>query len=82
MKTNFFSRPKVSFLTNALVVILLAILGFTACEIEEPIPTYTLTTTSSPAEGGKITLSPQTPNYPEGSQVTLTPEPNENWVNQ
>ncbi len=80
MKTNFFSRTKVSFLTNALVVILLAILGFTACEIEEPIPTYTLTTTISPAEGGKITLSPQAPNYPEGSQVTLTPDPNEHWV--
>lgn len=80
MKTNFFSRTKVSFLTNALVVILLAILGFTACEIEEPIPTYTLTTTISPAEGGKITLTPQAPNYPEGSQVTLTPEPNEHWV--
>ena len=80
MKTNFYSRTKVSFLTNGLVVILLVLLGFTACEVEEPIPTYTLTTTSSPAEGGKITISPQVPNHPEGSQVTLTPEPNENWV--
>ena len=53
---------------------------FSSCEVEEPIPTYTLTTTSSPAEGGKITISPQVPNHPEGSQVTLTPEPNENWV--
>ena len=53
---------------------------FCACEVEEPIPTYTLTTTSTPAEGGKITISPQVPNHQEGSQVTLTPEPNENWV--
>jgi hypothetical protein len=59
---------------------LILCLIFCSCEVEEPIPTYTLTTTSSPAEGGKITISPQTPNHPEGSQVTLTPEPNENWV--
>ncbi len=59
---------------------LVTFLGFTACEVEEPIPTYTLATTISPAEGGKITLSPQAPNYPEGTQVTLTPEPNEHWV--
>lgn len=65
---------------KGLVGVLLALLGFTACEVEEPIPTYTLTSTSSPAEGGKITISPQVPNHPEGSQVTLTPEPNENWV--
>ena len=59
---------------------LVTFLGFTACEVEEPIPTYTLATNISPAEGGKITLSPQAPNYPEGTQVTLTPEPNEHWV--
>ncbi len=59
---------------------LVAFLGFTACEVEEPIPTYTLTTIISPAEGGKIILSPQAPSYPEGTQVTLTPEPNEHWV--
>ena len=80
MKTNFYSPPNVSFLTKGLVLILLAFLGFTACEVEEPIPTYTLTTTSFPAEGGKITVSPQVPNHPEGSQVTVTPEPNEHWV--
>jgi hypothetical protein len=80
MKINSYSRFKVYFLTNGLVVILLAFLGFTSCEVEEPIPTYTLTTTISPTEGGKITISPQAPNYPEGSQVTLTAEPNENWV--
>jgi hypothetical protein len=80
IKTNFFSATKVSFLLRGVVVILLGLLGFTACEVEKPIPTYTLTTTSSPAEGGKITISPQVPPHPEGSQVTLTPEPNENWV--
>ena len=80
MKTNFYSPPNISFLTKGLVLILLAFLGFTACEVEDPIPTYTLTTTSFPAEGGKITVSPQVPNHPEGSQVTVTPEPNEHWV--
>ena len=48
--------------------------------MEDPIPTYTLSSTVSPAEGGKITVSPQVPNHPEGSQVTVTPEPNEHWV--
>ena len=74
------STNKLGWFTKGLVGALLAVLGFTACEVEEPIPTYTLTISSSPAEGGKITMSPQVPNHPEGSQVTLTPEPNENWV--
>jgi hypothetical protein len=39
-----------------------------------------LSTTISPIEGGKIIVSPQTPNYKEGEVVTLTPEPNEHWV--
>ncbi len=79
-KKNFMSTNKLGWFTKGLVGALLAVLGFTACEVEEPIPTYTLTISSSPAEGGKITISPQVPNHPEGSQVTLTPEPNENWV--
>ena len=65
---------KASLLSLALFLV------FWSCQMEEPIPTYTLSSTVSPAEGGKITISPQAPNYPEGSQVTLTPEPNENWV--
>jgi hypothetical protein len=48
--------------------------------MEDPIPTYTLSSTVSPAEAGKITASPSASTYPEGTQVTLTPEPNENWV--
>lgn len=80
MKINPNSKLKVYFLTNGLLIILLAFLGFSSCEVEEPIPTYTLTTTISPSEGGKITVSPQAPNYPEGTQVTLAPEPNEHWV--
>jgi len=55
-------------------------LGFVSCETEDPIPTYTLSTTVSPTEGGKIIVSPQSPNYKEGEVVTLTPEPNEHWV--
>lgn len=60
--------------------VLLALITVFACEVEEPIPTYTLTTSVTPSEGGKIVVSPQAPNYQEGTQVTLTPEPNENWV--
>jgi uncharacterized repeat protein (TIGR02543 family) len=48
--------------------------------MEDPIPTYTLSSTVSPAEAGKITASPSASTYPEGTQVTLTAEPNENWV--
>ena len=55
---------------------------FSSCETEEPIPTYTLSTSVSPTEGGKITVSPQSLNYKEGDVVTLTPEPNEHWVFQ
>lgn len=61
---------------------LLLIMVFSSCETEEPIPTYTLSTSVSPTEGGKITISPQSPNYKEGEVVTLTPEPNEHWVLQ
>ena len=55
-------------------------LVFWSCQMEEPIPTYTLSSTVSPAEAGKITASPSADTYPEGTQVTLTAEPNENWV--
>ena len=55
-------------------------LVFWSCQMEDPIPTYKLTTSISPSEGGKITLSPELPNYKAGEVVTLTPEPNEHWV--
>jgi hypothetical protein len=68
------------FYPKSVFTILLALVTVFACEVEEPVPTYTLTTSVTPSEGGKIILSPQEPNYVEGSTVTLTPEPNENWV--
>jgi hypothetical protein len=68
------------FFQKSVFTILLALVTVFACEVEEPVPTYTLTTSVTPSEGGKIILSPQEPNYVEGSTVTLTPEPNENWV--
>ena len=80
MKINFYSRSNVSFLSKGLAILIVTFLGFTACEFEEPIPTYTLATTVSPNEGGKITVSPQSSNYKTGEVVTLTPEPNEHWV--
>ena len=72
--------PKRKFFKGSIFTVLVALVIVFACEVEDPIPTYTLTTTSFPAEGGKITVSPQVPNHPEGSQVTVTPEPNEHWV--
>jgi hypothetical protein len=68
------------FFQKSVFTVLLALVTIFSCEVEEPIPTYTLTTSVTPSEGGKISVSPQEPNYLEGSQVTLTPEPNENWV--
>lgn len=65
---------------RSVFMVLLALVTIFACEVEEPIPTYTLATSVTPSEGGKISISPQESNYVEGSQVTLTPEPNENWV--
>ena len=68
------------FSSESIFTVLFALVTVFACEVEEPIPTYTLTTSVTPSEGGKIVVSPQAPNYQEGTQVTLTPEPNENWV--
>lgn len=50
-----------------------------SCGMEE-IPTYKIELTVSPSEGGKLNVSPSLPMYPEGSTVTITPEPNEHWV--
>lgn len=59
-------------------------IGFliSSCEKDEPFPTYTLSTHASPAEGGKINVSPQSTTYKEGDIVTLTPEASQNWVFQ
>jgi uncharacterized repeat protein (TIGR02543 family) len=51
-----------------------------SCVKEEPIPTYTLSVISVPSEGGKITVTPQSPSYNEGTQVSLTAEPNEGYI--
>uniref|UniRef100_UPI004048FFD4 InlB B-repeat-containing protein n=1 Tax=Flavobacterium sp. TaxID=239 RepID=UPI004048FFD4 len=53
---------------------------FCSCSTEEPIPTHTLAVSVSPAEAGKITISPQSPDYKAGDLVTLSAEPNEHWV--
>jgi uncharacterized protein (TIGR02145 family) len=71
--------------TLKLVVLLLTIgVLFVACdqEIILPIqpPTYTLTTSISPAESGVINVSPQSPIYQLGDVLTLTPAPTQGWV--
>jgi len=68
------------FFQKSVFTVFLVLVTIFACEVEEPVPTYTLTTAVSPSEGGKIVVSPQASTYQNGSQVTLTPEPNENWV--
>lgn len=65
---------------NYSYLLLILLVGFSSCQTEEPIPTYTLSFSVSPSEGGNITVSPQTLNYKDGEVVTLTPEPNEHWV--
>lgn len=64
---------------QALLLISSIIIVLSSCAVEET-PKYTLSTTVSPTEGGKIIVSPQSPNYKAGDVVTLTAEPNEHWV--
>ena len=61
------------FLISTFIIVL------SSCAVEET-PKYTLSTTVSPTEGGKIIVSPQSPDYKMGDVVTLTAEPNEHWV--
>lgn len=63
------------------VISLFAILfTLASCESEEPIINYTLTTTVSPAVGGKIEVTPQSSIFKQGELVTITAVPNENYV--
>jgi hypothetical protein len=68
-----------NFFTQSLILSFILSIIFSSCAIEET-PKYTLSTTVSPSDGGKITLSPQSPDYKAGDVVTLTAEPNEHWV--
>ena len=67
------------FYTESLILSFILTIVFSSCAIEET-PKYTLSTTVSPTEGGKIIVSPQSPDYKAGDVVTLTAEPNEHWV--
>jgi uncharacterized repeat protein (TIGR02543 family) len=80
MKSSSESNSFNFHLKSTFYIVLFGLLIVTACEFEDPIPTYTLNTNISPSEGGKISISPQLPNYKAGEVVTLTPEPNEHWV--
>src|SRR5690606_28991804 len=60
--------------------VLLAIVVSCTTGTEEPPHSYSLSTAASPAEGGKITVSPASGAYTEGQTVTLKPEPSPNWV--
>ncbi|PRY85885.1 InlB B-repeat-containing protein [Mongoliibacter ruber] len=61
-------------------LLLILTVVFSSCETEDPIPTYDLTTIVIPEDGGKINISPQSFDYKEGEEVTLTPAPNEGWL--
>lgn len=63
-------------------IFLLVVLNSCEPTIVEPPATFKLTTTASPEVGGKITYSPFLNSFYEGRIVTVTPEPNENWVFQ
>lgn len=62
------------------ILTFLVLVLFFSCDKEEPIPTYTLSVIPVPSEGGSITVSPQSPSYNEGTQVTLLPQPNEGYL--
>ena len=64
---------------KTLILFFTLIIVLSSCAVEET-PKYTLSTTVSPTEGGKIIVSPQSPDYKMGDVVTLTAEPNEHWV--
>jgi uncharacterized protein (TIGR02145 family) len=64
---------------QALILSFILAIVLSSCAVEE-IPKYTLSTTVSPTEGGKIIASPQSLDYKAGDVVTLTAEPNEHWV--
>ncbi|MCH6236182.1 BspA family leucine-rich repeat surface protein [Cognataquiflexum rubidum] len=68
--------------STKLILILLFTVLF-SCE-EEPLPLegFKLSMSSTPEEAGKINFTPWHSLYPKGISVTLTPEPNENWVFQ
>jgi len=51
-----------------------------SCNVEEPIPTYTVFTHVTANVGGKITISPQLTNYKKGELVTFTAIPDDFWV--
>lgn len=60
-----------------LLPILLLTSFFMSCE--EETPTFTLTTSSSPLEGGKVIFSPMG-SFNPGQEVTISPEANPGWV--
>jgi len=51
-----------------------AVIVIAGC-VNDPDPTYTLTTTVSPPRGGTITLVPPGPSYSAGTEVTLVATP-------
>jgi hypothetical protein len=67
------------FFYPTIILLFIFAIVLSSCAVEE-IPKYKLSTTVSPTEGGKIIVSPQSPDYKAGDVVTLTAEPNEHWV--
>ena len=53
-----------------------------SCSSEETQVTYALSITASPAEGGVININPSVSAFNEGERVTITAQPNPNWVFQ
>jgi uncharacterized protein (TIGR02145 family) len=61
---------------RAIFIIAMLLIAALSCSTENT-PTYTLTTTASPAEGGEIT--PNTGTFDEGEAVSLQALPAEGW---
>jgi surface protein len=67
--------------TKLFQIILFTVI-FSCEEKPEPLEGFKLSISSTPEEAGKINFTPWHSLYPKGKSVTLTPEPNENWVFQ
>lgn len=78
-------NSKCLYLSNPICYLLVFLTAFAACDdAEEPQQnqTFTLSTTASPTEGGEVKVSPSGSYFDADESVSLTAEPNSNWVFQ
>ena len=78
-------NSKCLYLSNPICYLLVFLTAFAACDdAEKPQQnqTFTLSTMASPTEGGEVKVSPSGSSFDADESVSLTAEPNSNWVFQ